>query len=356
VKNAKKNVMARRKSKAPVKLSNASTRRQVSGPRGTSNWMQRVSGTESLGAVFELDRVQSFDFCQLDLHGTRTGNLFKIYEKHFVHSLKYRFEPTLGASAIGQISMAFEHDVTDLPPTEDTAIAHFASFADNLLGPICQVHTLEVKNRRLPDGAWQHMTLYNDLSDGLRESCFGSLRTFVVGTGLSSSTSCGTLYVDYDVTFISPEVATGESVINAPTTLNRFYITGSGTASDISPSMTAMVDNGVTATPQLTCYDTAHSFTYNMDPGDLYCGEVVKYFGCVLKTPQGEDVPLGTKIFWKPSTQEFDLTTGQGSIHDVSPIIGWISTAMGVAGLMITFVGAVDTFMDVANVRQLRIR
>jgi hypothetical protein len=273
-----------------------------------------------------------------------------------VHKLKYRFKPILGATAKGQLSMAFEHDVTDLPPTPDTAIAHFASFADNVLGPIAQEHSLVVQNRRLPDGAFQHMTLFNDPSDGPRESCFGSLRTYVIGTGLASTEAVGTLYVEYDIIFVSPEIETNDNEITTPSGLDRIYCAGAGTGgSDVAPSLTAMVNDGIGTTSQLTCYNAAHTALYDMDPGDVYCGIIDSVAGALsLRLPTGGEVPLGTRVYWRPATQEFDLTAGTGEISTTQPIIGWIATALGVAGMLLSYAGGLDSYMAMRDVRRLR--
>jgi hypothetical protein len=357
VKNARKRLMARRnKNKAPVNLSNAITRRTVSGANRDAKWMQRVVGTECLGSLFELDQTQLWDFNQLELGETRTGHYFRAYEKHFVHSLKYRFEPTLGASATGQVSMAFEHDVTDVPPAADVAVTQFASFADNVLGPVSQVQTLEVRNRRLPDGAWQHMTLFNDPSDGTRESCFGSLRTIVVGTGLASTVACGTLYVEYDVTFIGPEVEYNEGTNIGADLCQRLYVRGATTAgADFLPQLTTVTNGGAPgAQPFLQLCDAAGN-PYSMDPGDIistiYEGTTG---GFRLQLPTGKDVPVGTHIFIKPSLQTLDISTPQGENLNSSSLVGWVSTALGAAGVIVSFMGALNDYATLRRSQVLR--
>jgi len=138
------------------------------------------------------------------------------YEAYRMHNLKFSFVPRVSSATAGAVTLAFDHDPSDVgPETLVQAMTYQGCVRDSVIRPLTGQAP---KAENLPWLYVRSSAQFESLSDvGLRSSDLGSL--FVATDGFAGTTEVGELWVDYDFTFRTPQlegVVSGSLVTDTP--------------------------------------------------------------------------------------------------------------------------------------------
>lgn len=279
------------------------------GPIG--KMFNRIKGSEAIN-VKNHSFAQEFhnDIFDYKDSGFRLGSLFDLYERWFVHSIRFEFVPILPTTATGTLHMCPEYDSTDLLPTS-SIVTHMASSVHYRSGSITDSFSMVMPNVRLPSGEYIVNDLFTDPGGSARLSTYGKLVYYTEGvnaTGISDGDTVGRIILHYDITFAVPQApmpivtttissGTGIARITAKDTVEE------GPTSEIGSSFLDAASHHLRGV-HLT--DTAGT-TKNVEPeSDL----MARFKETPMYQYRGKLLSAGTRLFIKMVTKTLDTPSG----------------------------------------------
>lgn len=232
----------------------------------SSNGLQvRIRGRDILGpcqynggtsAVFGV-----FDLNPACWNNSRLSLVAKTYEKYRYDHMTLHYIPSVATSTAGTTAVYFEPEVYDnVVNSVSAALTHHDSIAGPIWGPLC------VQYRRAPGDQTTYLCTEKS---GIERGLLSQAKAAVICE--TAATAIGYLAIEYDITFMYPELEygyTGEQYVSTSATLTA---AANGVIATVPTwtSVTQKVVEIVVGNAILACYVNNVSNTYDYVAGSL---------------------------------------------------------------------------------------
>lgn len=291
----------------------------------------RIRGTEKVCTVKNLGELQRVFIDFIGLSSTRVAQVLKMYERYFVHSITFKYVPTVAKTAAGMVTMSPDYDSGDGNVwTASDLVEKLSQMKGSVSCSVSNSSIVDMANPEVIKGEYLRPVLFVDPVSDRRLSSYGQLLIFLSGSDSAANSTVGYVEMSYDITALVPCPAPQVS-IELPNITKL--------------SSTGAVVNAITSGETV---DIAKCLVTdsNMDLCAVYYATIDSYSGATtLKDASGAVVSPGARIVFTPAKST--ISAGTSSVIDnvSSGYVGRIMTSIG--GQILKFVagGAADILL-----------
>jgi hypothetical protein len=254
------------------------------------------------------DSVQAIRIDAVALKDTPFGEVFRRYERYFVNSCDFTWNPSVSKTARGMIHAYPETDVIDLMATLANAPNEHSQMWGYKAFPILQTAKVGFPNITLPSGEKMRGNLFTSPIVQERLSVYGELRFAIQGIDtveFPAGTFLGNFNVSLDITFSMPQYPHAYEAANDPNSV-RLSAANSAVDSvtdDIWPNF-----NLPDTFPNITMKNTGNT-AISMGDFALHCGRIeseTEAGSPWLQTEDGKVCPPGTVVYWTKAEKQLE--------------------------------------------------
>jgi hypothetical protein len=305
------------------------------------------------------DTVQAIRIDAVALKDTPFGDVFRRYERYFVNSCDFTWNPSVSKTARGMIHAYPETDVVDLMATAASAATQHSQMWGYKGFPILQPTKIGFPNITLPSGEKMRGNLFTSPIVQERLSVYGELRIGIQGLDLSEfphNTFLGNFIVTLDITFSMPQY---------PHLYEASGYNATRLAAANNYAVSCMTDD---TWPNLNSADGFPAITLKNDGGtgvtmgdsSLFCariGHSSDSSAPYLTSEDGQTVPPGTMVYWQKAEKQVntgDLLVKNNDNTKVGKI--YLSRALNGAARLAWHViaGQLDKYIPLFDTKILR--
>jgi hypothetical protein len=266
----------------------------------------RVAKTFTVPVYCLENTVQAIRIDSVALRDTPFGEVFRRYERYFINSCEFTWNPSVSKTARGMIHAYPETDVIDLMASYSMAPTEHAQMWGYKAFPILQTAKVGFPNITLPSGEKMRGNLFTSPIVQERLSVYGELRFAIQGIDMTEfphGTFLGNFIVALDATFSMPQYPHSYQALgmSAGTRLACYNYAVDSMTDDTWPN-----HNGIDTFPHITLKNDGNAGVSMTDSG-LYSARIAynsEANSPYLKSEDGQIVPPGTMVYWAKADKQ----------------------------------------------------
>lgn len=169
----------------------------------------RIQGQDFLSPISLVEgatagqNILSLPINPANLTGTRLERFCELFDKFVFKSLRFHYVPAVPTTAAGSLIMAYDRDVKDTTPSQDTqGIREYLAMMNSKTGQIWEKFTI---NCPLSDTQDFYYVDGGDLDDRLANQ--GKFYLAVMTPLNSTSVGSGSIWMEYDIVLMDPQLS-----------------------------------------------------------------------------------------------------------------------------------------------------